>query len=92
MPTSTVPFDVLFEFTNDTTSAATIQLSHGDGEFSGNATVLLQGGESVSLVLNAGTTYHYMLKQRSSKARISWVLTFMARNLPANNSFHLAPG
>ncbi|RDB28591.1 hypothetical protein Hypma_015445 [Hypsizygus marmoreus] len=71
MPTSTVPFEVLFEFTNDTINPATIQLARGDNEFSGDATILLQRGESVSLVLNAGSTYNYLLKQRSRKARIS---------------------
>jgi hypothetical protein len=74
MPTSTLPFEVLFEFTNDTTDAATLQLTRGDDEFSsGGAMILLHGRESVSLVLNAGSTYHYTLKQHARKARISWV-------------------
>jgi hypothetical protein len=74
MPTSTLPFEVLFEFTNDTINAATLQLTRGDDEFSsGGAMILLHGRESVSLVLNAGSTYHYTLKLQARKAQISWV-------------------
>lgn len=71
MPTSTKPFEVLLELTNDTPSDATIQLTRIDGEQSGGPAVLLQQGESVSLILNAGATYHYRLRQMSTQARIS---------------------
>jgi hypothetical protein len=74
MPTSTLPFEVLFELTNDTASAATMQLARGDDEYtggSGGAVILLHSGESVSLVLDAGSTYHYTIKQRAKKVQIS---------------------
>jgi hypothetical protein len=74
MPTSTIPYEVLLEFTNDTTDAVTLQLMRGDDEFNGGgAMILLQRRENVSLVLNAGSTYHYTLKQGAVQARISWV-------------------
>ncbi|KAF8898660.1 hypothetical protein BD779DRAFT_1485000 [Infundibulicybe gibba] len=72
MPTSTVPFEVLFEFTNNTADAATLQLTRGEDEVpTGGGMILLHSSESVSLVLNAGSTYKYALKQRGSKAYIS---------------------
>lgn len=74
MPTSTLPFEVLFEFTNDTANAVTLQLTRGDDEHAGSlggAVVLLHSGENVSLVLDAGSTYHYTAKQQSKKAQIS---------------------
>lgn len=79
MPTSTVPYEVLFEFTNDATEAATLQLLRGDDEFaSGGAMVLLHKKESVSLVLNAGGTYQYTLKswKDGRVAKMSWVPFF----------------
>lgn len=76
MPTSTIPFEVLFEFTNYTLDAATLQLMRGDDGFSsGGGMILLHGRESVSLVLNAGSTYRYTVKQKARKAQISWVLS-----------------
>jgi len=74
MPTCTLPFEILFEFTNDTLEAATLQLMRGgDDPFSGGggAMVLLHGrGDSVSLVLNAGSTYSYRLKQGRKVSKI----------------------
>ncbi|GLB36228.1 hypothetical protein LshimejAT787_0305160 [Lyophyllum shimeji] len=71
MPTSTLPFEVLLEFTNDTSSAATVQLMRGESDASGGPSILLQRGENVSLVLSAGSTYHYRLRQSGRQARIS---------------------
>lgn len=72
MPTSTLPFEVLFEFTNDTANAVTLQLTRGDDDGSfGGAVILLHSGENVSLVLDAGSSYHYIVKQQSKKAQIS---------------------
>jgi len=63
---------VLLEFTNDTLDAATLQLMRGDDEFSsGGAMILLHRQESVSLVLNAGSTYRYALKQGRREIEIS---------------------
>ncbi|KIY47010.1 hypothetical protein FISHEDRAFT_18933, partial [Fistulina hepatica ATCC 64428] len=57
MPTSTVPYEILFDFTNDSTSRMSFQLRrHGA---SNGPTILLQRSESVSLVLTAGSLYEY---------------------------------
>ena len=51
---------------------ATVQLVHMEDEFSiPGATVLLRERDSLSLVLNAGSKYHYILKQRGRETRMS---------------------
>ncbi|EAU93052.2 hypothetical protein CC1G_06772 [Coprinopsis cinerea okayama7 len=80
MPTSTEPFEVLFEFTNDGPELVTLQLTPGSTteyvtsspSVSEGPTTRLYPKESVSLVLNAGATYHYMVKQSTRKAQISY--------------------
>jgi hypothetical protein len=72
MPSSTLPYEVLLEVTNDTLDAATLQLMRGDDEFnSGGAMILLHRQECVSLVLNAGSTYRYTLKQDGREVKLS---------------------
>jgi hypothetical protein len=67
MPTSTVPFEVLFELTNDSPyDGSSLQLIRGD-QGVGGPTVYLNRQESVSLVLNAGTTYHYAIRHQGRK-------------------------
>ncbi|TEB34982.1 hypothetical protein FA13DRAFT_1427801 [Coprinellus micaceus] len=77
----------MFEFTNDTTDFATLQLTREDlattnsssGGTTGTTSANTFGGpmirlfpkDSVSLVLNAGATYHYLVKQTHRKAQIS---------------------
>ncbi|KAF5313995.1 hypothetical protein D9611_006873 [Ephemerocybe angulata] len=85
MPTSTAPFEVLFEFTNDTSDLATLQLTRDVGASSSSPSpssnssgpslagpmIRLFPRDSVSLVLDAGATYHYLVKQNQRKAQIS---------------------
>lgn len=73
MPTCTLPYEVLLEFTNDTHDAATLQLMRGDHSPGGGAMILLQRRESVSLVLNAGSVYQYTLRQGEKARKISCV-------------------
>ena len=74
MPTSTVPFEVSLEFLNDTSGPATLQLSHGRGDTEvSDSTTTLYPQEIISLILDAGSTYHYILTQRTLKAQISCV-------------------
>ncbi|KAJ3507105.1 hypothetical protein NMY22_g17035 [Coprinellus aureogranulatus] len=78
----------MFEFTNDTSDFATLQLTREDAATTNNGpsgtTNVLHAGtgvggpmirlypkDSVSLVLNAGATYHYLVKQSHRKAKIS---------------------
>lgn len=86
MPTSTEPFEVLLEFTNDeielaTLSRATAITQEDTSSFNSlSSTVAIDGPmirlypkESISLVLNAGATYHYTLRQSARKAQLSCV-------------------
>ncbi|KAI0734527.1 hypothetical protein C8Q72DRAFT_880185 [Fomitopsis betulina] len=69
MPAST-QYEVLLDFTNDTHDCATVQLLCNYGRNSG-AIVLLHPGESITLVLDAGTVYQYALKTRSKVANVT---------------------
>ena len=71
-PTCTLPYEVLFEFVNDTKHSATMQvLRYEDGMRSG-ATILIHSGESISLVLTAGLPYKYALRQHGKEANLRW--------------------
>ncbi|KAI0788561.1 hypothetical protein C8Q75DRAFT_807771 [Abortiporus biennis] len=70
MPGLTQEYEVLLDFTNDTHDATTVQLLRDYGR-SPSATVLLQPGESVTLVLDAGSIYQYALKTRSKVANVT---------------------
>jgi hypothetical protein len=72
MPGIPSNYEVLIDFTNDTSDPATVQLQKDYGRNPGNA-VILHPGESVSLVLDAGASYRYCLKTRSQVANVTWV-------------------
>ena len=55
MPGRTEDYEVLLDFVNDTHDCATVQLLRDYGRNSGTI-VLLRPGESVTLVLDAGTS------------------------------------
>jgi hypothetical protein len=63
-------YEVCLDFTNDTHDSATIQLLRDYGR-STSAIVLLHPGESVTLVLDAGSLYKYALKSRTKVANVS---------------------
>lgn len=62
-------YEVCLDFTNDTHDCATIQLLRDYGR-STSAIVLLHPGESVTLVLDAGSVYKYALKSRTKVANV----------------------
>ncbi|KAJ7110119.1 hypothetical protein C8R44DRAFT_272998 [Mycena epipterygia] len=66
MPVNTVAYEILFEFINDTPDA--LRLTGPSG-----GSVLVERGQDVVLVLTAGLTYQYTLKQLSQprKAQLS---------------------
>ncbi|KAI0778563.1 hypothetical protein BD413DRAFT_601300 [Trametes elegans] len=66
----TTQYEVLLDFMNDTLDCATVQLQRDYGRGSG-AVVLLHPGESVTLVLDAGTVYKYALKTRTKVANVT---------------------
>ncbi|KAH7931031.1 hypothetical protein BV22DRAFT_999301 [Leucogyrophana mollusca] len=70
MPVVTQPYEVLLDFTNDTHDCATIQLLRDYGRNT-SAVVLLHPGDSVTLVLDAGSVYKYALKTHSKVANVS---------------------
>jgi hypothetical protein len=72
MPAITQPYEVLLDFTNDTHDFATIQLLRDYGRNT-SAVVLLHPGESVTLVLEAGSIYKYALKSHSKVANVRCV-------------------
>lgn len=70
MPVPTQPsYEVCLDFTNDTHDCATIQLLRDYGRTT-NAIVLLHPGESVTLILDAGSVYKYALKSRTKVANV----------------------
>ncbi|TFK30518.1 hypothetical protein FA15DRAFT_690234 [Coprinopsis marcescibilis] len=76
MPTSTAPFEVLLEFTNDCAELATLQLCQGTSfglstGMGGGPVIRLDPKDSVSLVLNAGATYHYTVQRSTLRAQVS---------------------
>lgn len=64
MPARTEGYEVLLDFVNDTHDSATIQLLRNYGRNSG-AIVLLQPGESVTLVLDAGMSTYAVVCRNS---------------------------
>lgn len=73
MPSVAQSYEVILDFTNDTHDSATVQLLRDYGCRS-NRTVLLNPGETVSLVLDAGDTYKYTLKTKTKVVNITYVL------------------
>lgn len=63
-------YEVLLVFTNDTRDFATVQLLRDYGRNTG-AIVLLHPGESVTLVLDAGSVYRYALKAHAKVANVT---------------------
>ena len=71
MPTSTVPYEILFDFVNDTAEPTTIRVLRQDSGVRTGAAMLLNSGENLSLVLTAGTPYKYALVQGQTEAILS---------------------
>ncbi|KAI0652245.1 hypothetical protein C8Q79DRAFT_1005462 [Trametes meyenii] len=70
-PTCTIPYEVLLEFLNDTPDAATMQVLRREDGGQAGPVILLHQGESISLVLTAGTTYNYAIRQPPREAELS---------------------
>ncbi|KAJ8084099.1 hypothetical protein PM082_002866 [Marasmius tenuissimus] len=63
MPASTSTFECLLEIENDTNEPLHI--------IQGDIMMLVDTRDRLSLVLSAGSTYHYVVKQRSNATRIT---------------------
>ena len=75
MPSIAQSYEVILDFTNDTHDAATVQLLRDYGCHS-NRILLLNPGESISLVLDAGDSYKYTVKTKSKVVNVTYVLLF----------------
>ncbi|KAJ7786419.1 hypothetical protein B0H16DRAFT_30832 [Mycena metata] len=66
MPVTTAPYEILLEFINDTPDVLQLTAASGGG-------ALVERGQDVVLVLTAGLTYRYTVKQLSQprKAQFS---------------------
>ncbi|KAJ7487698.1 hypothetical protein B0H11DRAFT_2014497 [Mycena galericulata] len=66
MPVNTVAYEILLEFTNDTSDRLSLTTPSG-------GSVFVESGQDVVLVLTAGLTYQYVLKQvtQPRKAQLS---------------------
>ena len=72
MPSIAQNYEVVLDFTNDTLDSATVQLLRDYGCHS-NRIVMLNPGETVSLILDAGDTYKYTLKTKSKVVNVTFV-------------------
>jgi len=71
-PTCTLPYEVLFELSNDTFEHATLRvLPPEHGGLRAGPTILVHTGDSISLVLTAGMLYKYAVAQRSKEVYLS---------------------
>ncbi|OCH95827.1 hypothetical protein OBBRIDRAFT_504820 [Obba rivulosa] len=70
-PTCTIPYEVLFEFVNDTLHAATMQVLRREDASRTGATILIHRGENISLVLTAGAPYKYAVKLLGRELNVS---------------------
>lgn len=68
MPTNTLPFEVTVKLVNDGADVAMLQAATSRGN---GATLRIPQSDSVSLLLDAGSTYSYNLIQGSKKVQIS---------------------
>ncbi|KAG6911901.1 hypothetical protein DXG01_000148 [Tephrocybe rancida] len=79
MPSLVQSYDVLLDFTNDTLESVTVQVLHDYGRNT-RSIVLLNPDESVTLVLDAGASYRYAVKQRTKVAKRAHGGTLNARS------------
>lgn len=70
-PTCTLPYEVLFELTNDTPYSATVQAQRPEDSSRIGPVILLHSGESIALVLTAGRPYRYAARQHGREANLS---------------------
>jgi hypothetical protein len=68
MPTSTLPYEILFDFINDSSNPIILQSTT---LLNDESVILLQPGDSVSLVLVAGTIYYYKVKEGRRQVQLS---------------------
>lgn len=75
MPGLIQSYDVLLDFTNDTHDFTSLQLLRDYNNRNGSTAgaVLIPPGETVTLVLDAGSVYKYVLKTCTKVASVTYV-------------------
>ena len=78
MPGLVQSYDVLLDFTNDTHDYTSLQLLRDYNSRNGSTAgaVLIPPGETVTLVLDAGSVYKYVLKTCTKVASVTYVSGF----------------
>lgn len=78
MPGLVQSYDVLLDFTNDTHDFTSLQLLRDYNNRNGSTAgaVLIPPGETVTLVLDAGSVYKYVLKTCTKVASVTYVPGF----------------
>jgi hypothetical protein len=74
MPSIVHSYEVFLDFTNDTQDAATVQLSRDYYGCQSGRTALLNPGDTISLVLDAGDIYKYTLKTKTKVINVTYVV------------------
>jgi hypothetical protein len=89
MPGLVQSYDVLLDFTNDTHDYTSLQLLRDYNNRNGSTAgaVLIPPGETVTLVLDAGSVYKYVLKTCTKVASV----TYVAPSLPLARAHRLDP-
>ncbi|TFK57195.1 hypothetical protein OE88DRAFT_1650822 [Heliocybe sulcata] len=70
MPSISAAYEVLLDLTNDTRDFASVQLLRDYGRNTASA-VVLRPGETLTLVLDAGSVYSYAVKAHTKVANIT---------------------
>lgn len=71
-------YDVLFDLTNDMHDLVSIQLLRDYGRQSGRI-VLLNPAETLTLILESGSSYHYAVKSQTKVANVTCVDVCLSR-------------
>jgi len=89
MPGLVQSYDVLLDFTNDTHDYTSLQLLRDYNNRNGSTAgaVLIPPGETVTLVLDAGSVYKYVLKTCTKVASV----TYVSPSLPFARARRLDP-
>lgn len=74
MPSLVQSYDVLLDIINDMHDSVSVQLLRDYGRNTG-AVVLLHPTETVTLVLESGSSYRYAFKSRTRVANVTYVLS-----------------
>ncbi|KAG7099297.1 hypothetical protein E1B28_001155 [Marasmius oreades] len=85
MPSLVQEYEILLDFTNDTSEPVTIQLQRDYGRNT-NALVMLHPSESVTLILNSGSVYRYAIKTGPNVYKVANVIARSWRDIHCNVS------